>query len=153
MVSGLFGTLLQEVSEQLKLDPILKPDARESCLVRFKGGIDVQMEINGKKDCFVMGTSLGVIAPGKYREEVFQAALRENGERHEIAATFAFSPRINQLYIYKELPLNELRGSIIAEKLELFVGKALHWKEALDKSLVPEVKEVSKGTSIFQMSK
>lgn len=139
MVSDFFGTLLQELGRAIDI-PKLKPDVNNSCIIRFRkqGDIRVQIELDPEGTNVIIGTDLGNVAPGRYRESIFIEALKSNGitPRHGI---FAYSRKADHLVLFEKMPIQELTGDKVADFLKLFLEKAKVWKEALSRNEVPVV--------------
>lgn len=136
MVTDLLGSLLQELAQTLGIPP-LKPDANNVCLVKFKGGIEVQIEMDRSGDFFLITTDLGSLPVGRYRENLFFEALKANGAPPPRHGVFAYSKQADRLILFEMLPLKELTGARIADALPLFLEKTKQWKEAISKNEMP----------------
>lgn len=77
MVLNAFEALLQELARALQIDQ-LKPDSNNSCLIQMPNGPKVQLEVNKQEDRLIMGSNLGFLPVGRYREDVFREALKAN---------------------------------------------------------------------------
>lgn len=135
MVSDLFGTLLQELGRALQID--LRPDANNSCLIRFGKDLRVQIELDPTGQVVVVGTELGTVPPGRYRENLFTEALKSNGLPAPRYGIFAYSRKTDHLILYEKMQIRDLTGNKIADFLPLFMEKAKIWKEALTRGEVP----------------
>lgn len=136
MVTDFFGSLLQDLGKVLNI-PNLHPDTNNSCLVKFKGGVTVQFEIDREGQYFIIGTDLGVIPIGRYRENIFTEALRANalpGTRHGI---FAYSKQKDHLVLFEMMPIKDLHVQKVADFLTPFLAKATAWKEAITRGEIP----------------
>lgn len=142
MVSDLFGTLLQELSILLKI-PDLHADANNSCLIKFKDETLVQIEIDHSGEFLIVGSDLGAVPTGRYRENLFAEALKANGLQHPRYGTFAYSKQSDRLVIFEMLRLKELTGMKVAEFLTPFLVKAKLWNEAISKGDIPIVSATS----------
>lgn len=139
MVSDRFGMLLEEMGKVLEI-PDLHPDSNNSCLIKFKDGLQIQFELDRQSGEFlIIGTDFGEVAAGKYRENIFLEALKANGRPLPRNGTLAFSVQANHLIMFEMLPINELRGSAVAEFLVPFSAKARIWKEAVERGVMPAI--------------
>lgn len=138
MVTDMFGALLQELGRAIQ-NPKLHPDEHNTCLLKFKGGVKVHIEPNKEGTHLIIGTDLGTVAPGRYRENVFGEALKANGLPIPRFGTFAYSTQKDHLVLFEMLPLRELTGDKVADFLPRFLEKARVWREALAKNEVPVV--------------
>ena len=136
MVKDLFDSLLEEVSQTLKI-PNLHADPNNTCLIQLKNGLKIQLEIESKSDSFVIGADLGEVPLGHYRNILFREALKTNGLPGSHPGILAYSNKTDHLILFKMLPLKELNGEKIASIIAPFSEKALLWKESIEKGEVP----------------
>jgi len=150
MISDLFGTILQELGAIIK-NPNLKPDEHNSCLLKFKGDLKVQIEPEKSGRYLVVGCDLGNIPAGRYRENIFNQALKANGMPIPRYGIFAYSKHSDHLVIFDNLPLKDLTGQKIADFLPSFLEKARTWKTAIEKGDVPVLENTytSKPIGLF----
>lgn len=138
MVTDQFGSILQELAIAIK-NPGLQVDKNNSCLIKFKGGLKVQIELDRDGKNLIIGADLGLVPPGNYRERVFIEALKANGLPYPRIGTFAYSTQNDHLVLFAALGLQDLRGDKVAEYLKPFLEKLKTWKDALARSDVPVV--------------
>lgn len=136
MVQDLFGTLLKELGDSMG-NIQLHPDQHNSCLIRLKEGINIQLELDRAGEFLVLGCNLGTVPPGKYRENLFYDALRTNGLPPPLHGILAFSQKTNHLVLFEKIYVKDLTGEKIAAEITPFVQKAVIWSEAIKKSEVP----------------
>lgn len=145
MITDSLGALLQELGKALKI-PDLHPDRNNSCLISLPNGLKVQIELDKSGSCITIGTDIGFVPPGRYRENVFREALKANGQPYpQRNGILAYSRQADRLVLFEMLSLKDLTGEKIASALALLNEKALIWKEALARGDVPVVS--SSGTS------
>jgi hypothetical protein len=147
MVADVFESLLQELSKALKVD--LRPDKNNSCLIKLKEGVKVQLELDHSGRFLVLGADLGSISVGRYRENLFRQALMANGlppPRHGI---FAYSKRADSLVLHAMLEVKELNEERLTQFFQTFVEKVIYWNEAIKRGEIPEISEekAAKGGS------
>lgn len=138
MVTDLFGTLLEELGACLKLEG-LHPDSNNSCLIRFKNGVEVQIEMDKTGRHLVIGSDLGNVPIGKYRENLFREALKANDLPPPLHGILSYSEKTEHLVLFQKLMLEGLNGEKIAAAITPFTEKALIWQEALKHNDVPVV--------------
>lgn len=137
MIGSAYENIIEELGKALKTT--LKPDAHGACLLKFKNGIQVQLEADG--ETILMVSEIAPLSEGRFRENVFKEALKANGlppPRHGI---FAHSKKAESLVLYDSISMIELSGIRLAEQLRPFVTKAHHWKEALNRGEIPSFTE------------
>lgn len=145
MVMDLFESLLQELGEIMKIQD-LRPDEHNTCLIRFKdGGLEVQIEPFQKGEFLLIGCTIGVIPPGRYRENVFREALKANGLPPPRHGVFAYIAQSDRLVLFSLLSLRELNGEKIASFLTPFMEKARSWKQQIERGDVPIAETVVSG--------
>lgn len=138
MISDLFSSLLQELSEPLKIKD-LKPDSNNSCLIKFQTGLEIQLELDSSGEFFLIGTTFGPLRPGRYRENIFREALKANGMPYPRYGTFAYSKKTDNLILFDKLHVKDLTGVKIFDHIRPFTEKALLWKEALARGDIPSI--------------
>ncbi|MEX1012382.1 MAG: CesT family type III secretion system chaperone [Waddliaceae bacterium] len=152
MVANFYEALLTELSEALEIEKLI-PDENNSCLIRFKNGLEIQIEPQVNGESLVISAPLGEVPPGKYREDVFREALKANATPYPRQGTFGYSLDTNQLILFKLMPFKDLTGDKVAAYLNPFMEKAIKWREMLEKGEVPHiiVNHKSKSSSPFGM--
>lgn len=147
MVTNQFGAIIQELGKTLGYD--INRNIEDSCTLPLPNGINIQMEIDDRKNCFVLGTEIGSVSAGRYREDVFREALLYNGMEKRVG-TFGYSEITNTLILFKELPLRELNGEKVAAVLKPLGEKASAWKKAITRGELPPVDSSISDSSTSQ---
>jgi Tir chaperone protein (CesT) family len=138
MVMDLFGTILEDLGKIIKIND-LHPDKNNSCLIKYATGLEVQMEIDRSGECLVLGSQLGVVISGRYRENVFREALKANGIKSQRNGVFAYSKKNDQLILFEKIHIKDINAEKIAAILTPFAEKALIWKTAITQGDIPSV--------------
>lgn len=138
MVQNAFESLLSELARSLDIKE-LRPDSNNSCLIHFQNGTEVQIEPFARGEDLLLVIDLGVVAKGRYREEVFREALKANGLPWPRHGVFCHSDQSDHLLLYKLMPLKDLNGERIASFMGPFLEKGTKWKEHLERGEVPVV--------------
>lgn len=141
MVTDMYGALLQELGHALKINN-LHPDRNNTCLITLTNGVSVYVELDKAKEYLLIGTEIGTVAPGRYRENVFREAMKANGLPYPRYGTFAFSKQANKLILFEKLHVIDLTGARVASILNPLAEKAKIWKEAITRGDVPTVSTV-----------
>lgn len=136
MVTDFFGSLLQEFGRLIEL-PDLHPDRNNTCLIKLKSGISVQLEVDDSGRYLIVGSDLGDVPAGRFRETLFTEALKINGMPSAQNGRLAFSKKLNHLILFEMLDLSNLNGEKIANVFKPFTEKALLWKDALVRGEIP----------------
>ena len=144
MIEGPFEAALSELSKIWNIP--LKPDKNNSCLVKFKNGLEIQIEPLNKRDDLLICAQLGEVYQGQYREELFKIALMTNGQDYPNIGTLAFSTDTNQLILFDHLPFVELTKDKLINLIDPFMEKALKWKEAIKGQSIPAVESKKRAT-------
>ena len=135
MIGDKWANLLEELGKVLKTS--LKPDKLNCCLLKFKTGTQVQMELDSRGENIHIAASLGELPQGRYRENVMKEALKANGLPPPQKGIFAYGKKTESLLLFDELSLNELSGDKLADYLSGFVQKADLWRETITRGEVP----------------
>ena len=144
MVTDLFGTVLQELSKSMQIAE-LRPDKNNSCLLRLRGGLEIQIEFDRPGQFILLCSDLGAVPPGKYRENLFREALRANGLPHPIHGVLAYSRKTDHLILFEKTSVKDLNGEKIAASIPLFSQKASIWKDALERGEIPSLDQAVAG--------
>ncbi len=150
MVSGLFESLLTELGTIMGVS--LFPDSNNSCLIKLKSGVKVQMELDTKGEQFIIGIDLGPVPPGQYRQSLFREALRANGFPHPRLGVLAFSKKNGHMVLTDTISVQDLNGERIAFRLTPLTEKGLKWKDAIEHGEIPPVEAPSKRDGQSPMS-
>ena len=150
MIEGEIGSILEELGRELGL-PNLGPDEHGTCLIRLKNGVKVQIEMLKASDYVLIATDLGEIPPGRYRTDLFEAALGFNVSDEGGIGTFGFSKRTNHMILFERLYIKGLKGINVADTINPLSEKAKVWSEALQRGEIPrlEAKTSTPSRGIF----
>lgn len=143
MVTTQLGTILQELGKS-QIIPILDlhPDRNNSCLIRIKGGLEIQLEFDRTGQNLIVGCDLGPIPPGRYRENMFREALKSNGLPHPLYGIFAYSKQTDHLIMYDLINGKDLTGDKVGDFLMKFIDKLIVWRNAIDGSSIPTISSI-----------
>lgn len=141
MVAGLYEGLLEELGRALGLT--LFPDENHSCLIRLPSKLEVQVEMDPTGTKMILGTYVGQLPPGRYREMVFAEALRMNGMPPPHVGIFAYSNKMDKLVLFRWIDLHEMTGAKIAKLLKPFAERGVQWRDAIASGQVPVVEGLS----------
>lgn len=153
MALGMLDSLLEDLGKILKI-PHLHSNARNTCAIRLRHrGPAVQIEMDREGLYLHIGSIVGTLSAGKYRENVFREALRANGLPPPRYGIFGFTGRGDRLVLFERLPIKDLTAREVADVVQPLTDKATEWAEALSKGLLPQVnvpgKAYSSGPGFF----
>ena len=110
---------LEDLSKLLDIE--LKPDNNHSCLIKIKDKLEVQLELDREnQDYLIIGSLLGELPSGKFREEILFSALKANARSYPRIGSFAYSTKLNNLVLYELLNLNQISPETILSILTSF---------------------------------
>lgn len=133
MIADKFTVLLEDLSKHLSMN--LTPDEHNSCLIVIKDKLEIQLSLDSSQKYLIVGSVLGELPSGKFRQDCLYAALKANARPYPLLGIFSYSRKINSLVLYEKINLNVFDINNILSILTPFVKKAMTWKEALDNGL------------------
>jgi hypothetical protein len=141
MISGQFETILQELAQAFHISE-LHPDSNNSCKLKLKAGIEIQLELDRSGNFLIIGTDLGEVPVGRYRESLFREALKCNDLPAPNCGILAYSRATNHLVLFEKLFIKDLNGDKVFAEITPLVEKAKAWSEAMLKGELPVVSQV-----------
>lgn len=133
-----YEQLLKDLGNKMGMQ--LRPDANQSCRLQM-GEIFVQIDLDRDGEDLLLGSHLGTLPPGTYRDQIFQAALQVNGLTHTSRGVFAFSKKNDALVLFQFLSIPSLEGEKLFVALTLFAEHAKIWVDALGRGEIPRLEE------------
>ena len=137
------------------LDIPLHADAKDTCRIEFEeGNIAIQIDLDDSGERLLIGSILGELPAGSYRNQVFELALRVNYLANSPRGTLAYSDISSSLILFEFLPI----ATTVAQKLHdfvlLFVTHAKAWIDAIKAQSVPRLESDTQAQSsgMFGMS-
>ena len=128
-----FEELLNNLSQQLGTP--LAPDSHSSCLLSFDRGVKLQLELDKTGEYLIIGSFLGEVLPGKYREQLLIEALKSNHLRQ--GGIFAFSLRKNGLVLFHKQLFASVEITALFALIQRLVERATLWQEAIKGQEMP----------------
>lgn len=125
----------------LKIGVDLRPDANQSCRLDFGTAAFVQIDLDATADQILIGSNLGRLNPGPYREQVLKQALRANYMSKKPRGTLGFSERNDTLILFQYFPLALLTADKLSSFLTIFQEYADVWGRALKDGGVPALED------------
>lgn len=136
MVTSQFNALLQDLEHFFKCK--LAPDSNNSCLVKMGIGIKIQLELDRYGENLIIGSKLGSIPVGRYRELVFREALRANNLNPASSGIFGYSKKSGNLILFVKLDLRYANQEKIISTLKSFIPRAHSWLKAIQQGTIPD---------------
>ncbi len=145
-----FKNIIEELSREIDLP--LHLHRSDSISLNINNQLQVALE--ERENQLLVATFISELPPGKFREELFIAALKENQISVD-RGILSYSNRNNQLALFSYLRFEEWNGSSLADFLEKFIEKALLWKRGVETGSFPQSSQDnhSKKESIFNFQK
>jgi hypothetical protein len=128
-MTGEFDDLIQQLGSHFELP--LHTDRFGAVSLLIPPSLVVQIQLDTSQENVFLFSKLAAIAPGKFRENVLQEALRANGRPDPLPGHLAYVSSVNQLALCHSFPLRILNGERLSSLLGAFVEMALLWKTAI----------------------
>ena len=128
----------------------LSADALQTCLIKLKSGIKIQIELNNY-GLILIGCEFDSVL-GRYQDLLLKEALKANYLHSLVSGCFGFSRKNSALILFKFVDPLDLKPNDISKILDPFIIKAKLWNEAIKNNLLPAVsdtKEEIKGPKLF----
>lgn len=135
MITDRFGSLMEELGKLMKTK--LVPDKNNACLMMFKSGLKLQIELDASSERVMLASELGELPSGRYRENIFREALKANGLPPPHVGLFAFSKKKENLVIFDMLDLRDLTAGALFDFIVPFMQKAELWRSTISRGEVP----------------
>lgn len=136
-----FAEIIKELGDQLGLP--LQPDERGACLLSINGQVKVLIEPDLNKQSLLLMSSIGELAPGKFRENVLKDGLKANAVTTQ-EGILAYCESKNALVLFSYLPFSSLHQKKLVDHLNLFLEKIHQWRTGIETgrtdTLVPLLK-------------
>ncbi|MFI5333989.1 MAG: CesT family type III secretion system chaperone [Chlamydiales bacterium] len=122
------------------IDLSLYAEKKRAVRIGVNEMLHVQLEDDEPKERILLATLIQEVPAGKYRENLFKECLKANLPYPRIG-TFAYVERNNQLALFDYLYYAHLTPEKSADLLALFIEKALLWKQAIQKGVLPLISD------------
>ncbi len=144
MVSSQFGSILKEFEGFFKCP--LEPDANNSCLIKMKLGISLQIEMD-RYGFLLIACRIAALPMSRYRDNIIQQALKSNEANNPSSGIFGFSKKSSTLIYFIKLDPAYLTPHQINSLLPPFIAKSKEWTDAIAKGETPAVAGSSKSNA------
>lgn len=129
--------LLEEVGGKLGIAN-LHIEENNTCLIRTKNGASLNLEPDKEEGYVIIGATIGTLPPGRYKEDIFEAALRTNST-HDRIGIFAYSRQSDSLVLFERLWVHSFNGDRLNDYLTAFADKVKVWQDAISRNDIPSV--------------
>ena len=127
-MSEAFAKKVDELGQKFNLD--LAPDVLGACSILIDEKLTVQLELDESETKILIGSFLCEMPPGKFRENVFSAALKANNMLPRIGM-FAYDEKSNSILLFDYVDV-EIEIEKLFALFAQFIDKAVAWKEAIE---------------------
>lgn len=129
--------LIEEVGVKLGI-PNLHLEENNTCLIRLNNGITLNLEPDKDERFLIIGATIGSLPPGRYKEDIFEAALRTNSTRDR-TGIFAYSRQTDSLILFDRVWVQTMNGEQFQEYISAFSEKVKLWQDAISRNDIPPV--------------
>jgi len=148
MVESQLENLLKQFETYFKCS--LVADENQSCLIKLRSGIELQIELN-RYGLILIGCKLGQVI-GRYQDLVLKQALKANYLQSPSTGIFGFSRKSSQLIIFKLIDPLSITPHETNMILDPLLAKAKIWNESIKNNGVPLL-SINKETSAKNLFK
>lgn len=147
---SLYADLITQLGSLMGIS--LHADARDTCRIEFTDKVTLQIDLDEQGERLLVGSVLGQISSGTYRNQVFKQALKVNALSNAPRGILAYSERLSSLILFEYLPINVTDGQKLHQFVQLFHAHAKVWIDCLAAQDLPQIEqETSKGSGMFGM--
>ncbi|HPE84799.1 MAG TPA: CesT family type III secretion system chaperone [Chlamydiales bacterium] len=125
-----FHDLIYQLSEKFGTE--LAVDSNGACQFIVDNTIALQLEPDPSEEHLLVASPIFELPPGKFRQEVLEAALAANANPVPPLATLCYSQQTSALILFAYLSMKNLHIDALSDYLSHFLAIALDWKNALD---------------------
>jgi hypothetical protein len=105
-------------------------------------GMKVQIQMDQTLEKVILGSFLGGLGPGRFREEVLKEGLKWNGRRDGGLETLAYVEEVGQLFIFVMLPFENISAEFLVALLPPFVQAGEGWKRSIAEGRISPPRDV-----------
>lgn len=120
---------LTQVAEKLSLE--LNPDVKDGFILFFENTYKIQIEF--LEEMILLSSIIGEILPSKFREKVFEDAMKSNFKSAS-SGILGFFDHQKHLILMLSYPIIPPNPDEFASLLDAFIKKAKDWTEGLKNS-------------------
>lgn len=142
-----FHELIHDLGERIGVD--LAPDANNACLIVLQERYRIHLELHKQTQELLICSDVGILPPGRYREEMFRACLKANGQPFPRFGKFGFNEKKNTLVFFELIPSDILNGESLQNYLTVFADKLRLWQDAVERGDFPTTQDLPPDTSGF----
>lgn len=132
-----FEELIKELGQ--KMGTPLHVDSYQACTLLLNYGLKCQIELTAMGDSVLIGTELGGVPAGRYRQNILTQALRVNALTDLPRGVLAFSEKNDSLVLFEQISLAILSGEKLYRYLLLFTEHAKVWRDSLHRGEIPAI--------------
>ena len=123
-----FEALLKDLGDNLDFD--MTPESNGICSIIIDDKLVLQLENSRDEQEILIISPILELPPGSFRTKVFINALKANNQIPKVGC-FAFNDASAELFLFEYFPLQAENVEKFRPVLEIFIEKAITWKEAL----------------------
>lgn len=129
--------VLEELGEKLGI-PKLHIQENNTCLIKLENNVLIQVESDKNEGYLIVGSTIATLPPGRYKEDLFETALRTNATNDRIGI-FAYSRQADTLILYDRIWVLSMNGSALSDYIKAFAAKVKLWQDAISHNDMPPV--------------
>lgn len=143
-----FEDIIKEIGKQV--DMPLHVDIENTCSLLVDETLNIQIELDEKKESLLFASFISTVNPGKFRENVLLETLKANNFSFDYPV-FSYNDKNNELTLFQYLHIDYLKIDIIMSHLAQFIEVAILWKNAIHAGQIPpqEFKKELENAIIF----
>lgn len=134
-------SLLKELGEKIGI-PHMEPTHNNNITLTLKENQSVVLQKHNTLPFLIITFEIFEIQAGRFRENILREALKFNG-LNQPYGVFAFSKKMQKLYLFEMLSLNEISGDLVNTVMQALSEKVTVWKEALNRGEIPTLVSTS----------
>lgn len=131
-----YSLLIAELGKLIQIP--LTVDSTNTCSINFpKDKLEIQIEQDMANDTLIIAATIIKLPPGRFRQNIFEQALKANNLDTPRGGILAYVPRSDELVIFQRFTMKDLKADRLAGEMVPFKEKLKKWRDSIENNEIP----------------